>query len=163
MISVERFCESLKNRNITFLSGVPCSILKKIINYALNDSQITYVPAPREDSALGVASGAYMCGRASGILIQNSGLGNIVDSLTSFNLIYKVPVLMIISWRGYLGKDAPEHSVMGEKTLDLLEELGISYGVLEEDNLDHLIDVIVSSMNKQKIPGAIVLRRGIVE
>lgn len=162
MISVGEFWGTLKDRNITFFSGVPCSILQNIISYAMNDSEITYVPAPREDSALGIACGAYMCGRASGMLIQNSGLGNVVNSLTSFNLIYKVPVLMIISWRGYQGKDAPEHMVMGEKTLSLLEELGVPYGVLEEDNLDDLIAQSISAMTKQKIPVAIVLRKGIV-
>ncbi len=163
MISAERFWGALKERNITFFSGVPCSILKNAINNVLNDPQIIYIPAPREEAALGIASGAYMCGRMSGILIQNSGLGNIVDSLTSFNLIYKVPVLMIITWRGYLGKDAPEHLVMGEKTINLLVELGIPYGVLGEDNLDNLIGEISSSMNREKIPGAIVLKKGIVE
>ena len=163
MIPTRDFWEVLKNRNITFFSGVPCSILKNIITYALSDHQITYVPAPREDSALGIASGAYMCGKSSGILIQNSGLGNVVNPLISFNLIYKVPVLMIISWRGYLGKDAPEHSIMGEKTLSLLEELSIPYGILEEDNLDHLMDKVGLSMSKQGVPGAIVIRNGIVE
>ena len=163
MISAATFWQGFKNRGITFFSGVPCSILRNIIDHAVSDPEVTYIPAPREDAALGIASGAHMCGRASGILIQNSGLGNIVDALTSFNLIYEVPVLMIISWRGYLGKDAPEHLVMGEKTLDLLGGLGIPYGVLEEDNLDDLVDEIASAMRKQKTPGAIVLRKGVVE
>lgn len=163
MITVERFWESLKNRNITFFSGVPCSILENIINYALRDPQISYIPAPREDTALGIASGAYLCGRLGGILIQNSGLGNIINPLTSFNLIYRIPVFVVITWRGYQSKDAPEHLVMGEKTLSLLKELGIPFEVLEEDNLESSLEHLLSSIEKELIPVALILRMGIVE
>ena len=117
MIPVNEFLEYLKKKGFTFLSGVPCSILKPILNHILNDPDFQYIPVVRENAALGVASGAHLAGRRGGILIQNSGLGNIVNTLTSFNLIYKIPVLMFVTWRGYKGQDAPEHIIMGEKTL----------------------------------------------
>jgi phosphonopyruvate decarboxylase len=162
MISVDRFWQAFEARGITFFSGVPCSLLQGIIQHALRDPRLSYVSAPREDAALGIASGAYMCGRAAGILLQNSGLGNLVNPLTSFNLIYRIPVLMIITWRGYLGNDAPEHLIMGDATLRLLEVMDIPYGVLEESNLESLIDELAASMAEQRIPAAILLRDGIV-
>ena len=107
-----------------------------MINAGLADPAVTYIPAVREDVALGIASAAHLTGRRGGMLMQNSGLGNVVNPLTSFNLIYRIPVLMVVSWRGYGGKDAPEHVIMGEKTPDLLHTLGIPHVVLEADTLE---------------------------
>jgi hypothetical protein len=59
----------------------------------------------REDVALGIASAAPMCGERGAVVLQNSGLGNLVNALTSFNLIYHVPALLVVGWRGYQGAD----------------------------------------------------------
>lgn len=145
-----------------FFSGVPCSILEAALKEGLRDPQVRYVPAVKENVALGVASGAYLAGKKSGILIQNSGLGNIINGLTSFNLIYKVPVLMFITWRGYQGKDAPEHSIMGEKTISLLKELGIPYRVLS-DSFRKDIDWALGTIKKRSIPVVLILKKGTVQ
>jgi sulfopyruvate decarboxylase subunit alpha len=116
----------------------------------------------REDVALGIASAAHLTGHRGGILMQNSGLGNVVNPLTSFNLIYRIPVLMVVSWRGYGGKDAPEHLIMGEKTPDLLHTLGIPHAVLEVDTLEENLQWAISTMEQQLIPVAVILRHGTV-
>ena len=162
MVSVYDFWDHLKKRDFTFFSGVPCSILEEILVAASNDRSIKYIPAVRENAALGVASGAYLTGRKSGILIQNSGLGNIINTLTSFNLIYKIPVLMFITWRGYQAEDAPEHIIMGEKTLPLLKELNIPTVVLSE-NFKNDIDWAIDQTNKNFIPAAVILKKGIIK
>lgn len=161
MVSVKDFWDYLKSKGYTFFSGVPCSILKEILEAALNDPKIKYIPAVRENAALGITSGAYLAGRPAGIFIQNSGLGNIVNTLTSFNLIYKIPVLMFITWRGYQGKDAPEHIIMGEKTKSLLKELGIPAIVLNE-NFKSDLDRAIAGMEKKLIPVAVILKDGLV-
>ena len=139
---------SLKENSFRFFSGVPCSLLKELIKYAQNDPDIKYVSAVRENVALGLASGAHLSGVKSCILLQNSGVGNIVNALTSFNLIYKIPVLMIISMRGYNYNDAPEHTIMGEKTTKLLEDLGIPYSILSE-NFEDEIKQAVAQMDEK--------------
>jgi len=161
MILVNEFLEYLKKKDFTFLSGVPCSILKPILNHILNDPDFNYISAVRENAALGVASGAYLAGKRSGILIQNSGLGNIVNTLTSFNLIYKIPVLMFITWRGYKGQDAPEHIIMGEKTLPLLDLLEIPNRVLGHTFRED-IDWAIQTMESESIPVAVILKKGII-
>ena len=59
--------------------------------------------------------------------MQNSGIGNLINPLTSFNLLYKIPVLLIIGWRGYGGEpnDAPEHWLMGQKSESFFQLLDI--------------------------------------
>lgn len=162
MILAKEFIDYLKKKEHVFLSGVPCSILETILRNILDDSEIIYIPAVRENVALGIASGAYLSGKKSAILIQNSGLGNIVNSLTSFNLIYKIPVLMFITWRGFEGKDAPEHVIMGEKTVPMLDMLGIPNRVLS-CNYREDIDWAVETMKTMLIPVALILKKGMVE
>lgn len=113
--------DSLKEMGFDFFTGVPCSLLGGIIK-ALGDG---YIPSVREDTALGLAAGAYLGGRKPCVLMQNSGIGYSLNVLTSLNLIYDIPVLLIISFRGFAGKDAPEHLVMGKHCVELMETVGI--------------------------------------
>jgi sulfopyruvate decarboxylase subunit alpha len=163
MRTAHEFWDILKRHQVTFFAGVPCSLLEAVINVGLADPAVTYIPAVREDVALGIASAAHLAGRRGGILLQNSGLGNVVNPLTSFNLIYRIPVLMVVSWRGYAGKDAPEHLIMGEKTPDLLRTLGIPQAVLEAETLAEHLQWAISTMERQQIPVAVILRKAIVE
>jgi len=163
MRTAHEFWDILKSHQLTFFAGVPCSLLEGVINAGLADPAVTYIPAVREDVALGIASAAHLAGRRGGILLQNSGLGNVVNPLTSFNLIYRIPVLMLVSWRGYGGHDAPEHLIMGEKTPDLLHTLGIPQAVLEAETLEDNLQWAVSTMEQQQIPVAVILRKAIVE
>jgi sulfopyruvate decarboxylase subunit alpha len=162
MRTAGEFWDILKREQMTFFAGVPCSLLEGVINVGLADPAVTYIPAVREDVALGIASAAHLTGRRGGILMQNSGLGNVVNPLTSFNLIYRIPVLMLVSWRGYGGKDAPEHLIMGKKTPDLLHTLGIPHVVLEADTLEVHVRWAISVMEQQLIPVALILRPAIV-
>jgi len=151
----------LKKKGYRFYSGVPCSILKEALEEILKDKTIRYLPAVRENAALGVASGAYLTGNKSCILMQNSGLGNIINGLTSFNLIYKIPVLMFITWRGFMGKDAPEHIIMGDRMLSILKEIGIPYKVMTEK---HKADInwAMKTMEKKRIPVALIVKKGLI-
>ena len=115
----------LKEKGFDFFTGVPCSILKGVINYLSEDPDVPYIPATREDEALGIATGAYLTGKKPIVLMQNSGLGNSIGTLASLVLLYEIPLLLLISWRGYQGKDAPEHLIMGKATVKLLEDIGV--------------------------------------
>jgi sulfopyruvate decarboxylase subunit alpha len=163
MRTADEFWSILKSHEVTFFAGVPCSLLEGVIKAGLADPAVTYIPAVREDVALGIASAAHLTGHRGGILMQNSGLGNVVNPLTSFNLIYRIPVLMVVSWRGYGGKDAPEHLIMGEKTPNLLHTLGIPHAVLEVDTLKENLQWAISTMEQQLIPVAVILRQGTVQ
>ena len=68
-----------------------------------------------------MAAGAYMAGKIPAVLMQNSGLGTSLNTLISLNMIYRQPCILLISWRGFQGNDAPEHLVMGETMLPLLD------------------------------------------
>ncbi len=121
----------LKELGFDFFTGVPCSILKSII-IVLGDE---YIPSVREDAALGLAAGAYLGGKKPCVLMQNSGLGYSLNVLTSLNLIYGIPVLLLVSYRGFKGKDAPEHLIMGRHCVELMSTFKIPHKVCSRGNL----------------------------
>jgi sulfopyruvate decarboxylase TPP-binding subunit len=159
------FWSELKARDLTFFAGVPDSTFQDAYNYMVKDPEIQYIPAVREDVALGIASAAYFDGRLGGVMMQNSGIGNIVNPLTSFSLMYKIPTLLIVGWRGYGGppNDAPEHWIMGVKTPEIFDLLEVPYEVLEKDNLGPVLDRLLAAIEEQSVPGALLVRAGIIE
>lgn len=163
-MDAEDFWDVLKARGLTFFAGVPDSTFHKVFNQMVKDPEIRYVPAVREDVALGVASAAHFSGRLGGVIMQNSGIGNIVNPLTSFSLMYKVPVLLIIGWRGFGGppNDAPEHWIMGVKTPKILELLGIPCEIMEPETLESGLDRLLGKIQQESIPGALLVRAGMI-
>ena len=161
----QAFWNALKARGLTFFAGVPDSTFQRAYNAMVQDPDIRYVPAVREDVALGLASASYFTGGLGGVILQNSGIGNIVNPLTSFSLMYKIPVLLLVGWRGYGGppNDAPEHWIMGAKTPDILGLLEIPYEILEPDNLDSALDRLLSAIDQQSVPAALLVRAGVIE
>jgi sulfopyruvate decarboxylase TPP-binding subunit len=89
------FAQELIDTGYDFFTGVPCSIIGNLITSLTNRPDVTYIPSVREDVAIGIASGAYMAGKKPAVLMQNSGLGQCLDALTSLNLIYKLPCLLL--------------------------------------------------------------------
>ena len=121
-----------------------------------------YLSATREDLAVGMASGAWLSGRRAVVLMQNSGLGYCLNALTSLNLIYKIPLLLIVGYRGYQGEDAPEHLVMGAHCEALLREVGIPVFVPEAGKVAEAVGQADEVLLGQKIPAAIFIRPGVL-
>ncbi|MFQ5881663.1 MAG: thiamine pyrophosphate-binding protein [Candidatus Methylomirabilales bacterium] len=159
VVKAEEFVKLLEEAGFDFFTGVPCSLMKGI--FALLYRQ-GYVQAVREDAAVGMAAGAYLGGKQPVVLMQNSGLGQSLNALASLNLLYKTPCLLLIGWRGYGGKDAPEHILTGQITPTLLEILGVPYQVLEEETIPQAIQWSARLMKKDRIPVALLLRKGMV-
>lgn len=137
MINTNQFGEQLKKLGFTFYSGVPCSFLKDLINYAINECD--YVMAANEGDAVAICSGAALGGKKSVVLMQNSGLTNAVSPLTSLNYIFRLPVLGFVSLRGEPGiPDEPQHELMGNITYQMLELMKIPWEYLA-DNVEEAI------------------------
>jgi sulfopyruvate decarboxylase alpha subunit len=153
------FLEKARALGFDFYSGVPCSLLKAI--FAALEKAPDFVPATREDSAMGMAAGAYLAGKKPMVLMQNSGLGVSVNAVVSLHAIYKFPCLMVISWRGYQGKDAPEHIIMGEITHRLLDTIGVPHRTPDAESLLADLTWANDEMAKRRAPVALVVREGV--
>ncbi len=163
MVTARYFCDLLKANGLGFYTGVPCSILDSVIKCLSADSEVGYIPAVKENIAMGLATGSALTGRLPVVLMQNSGLGNTINALTSLNLLYRIPVLMVITWRGYEGKDAPEHLIMGRSMLAFLKEMDIPTTILSGTNMSKAVKSSVKLMKEEQIPVALILKKGIIQ
>jgi sulfopyruvate decarboxylase subunit alpha len=131
MDSSQAVFNGLKKAGINFIVSVPCVNLGKVMEMVDCDPEITHVPVTREEEGFGIAAGAYMAGKKTAILMQNSGLGNSINVLASLFKLYQFPILMIISHRGTEGEFMSAQIPMGEATPGLLDTLEIAYIVPE--------------------------------
>jgi phosphonopyruvate decarboxylase len=162
MINPKEFINKLKGKGYNPFVEVPCSSLASIIAEANMDPAIDLINPANEGIALGIAAGAFLAGKKPVLLIQNSGFLNTLNGLTSLNQIYELPVLYIISWRGF-GKDAPEHEIVGRDMEKYFEMFNLAYSILEEDNYEESLDKADKYMTVDQKPYGFLVKPGIFE
>ena len=91
----------LEAQGYDFFTGVPCSMISSLIATLETHPRLPYAPAVREDVAVGLAAGAWLAGRRPMVLMQNSGLGTSLNALVSLPLMYRLPALLLVTWRGH--------------------------------------------------------------
>ena len=162
-LTSQSFIKRLIQEEYKFFTGVPCSLLSGLI-YELEDQQeVRYISAVREDAAVGLCTGAYLAGAMPVLLMQNSGLGYSLNAFTSLNLIYNIPMLVIMSWRGKDGKDAPEHIIMGDIDKQLLKTAGMEYSLLNKDNCDEVLRKAKNKICEEKLPYTLIIEKGLFD
>ena len=117
----------LKRAGIDFATSVPCVNLQQLLTLVGEDPQIIHVPVTREEEGVGLCAGAWMAGRRPALLMQNSGLGNCINALASLDILYGIPLLMIISHRGGAGEPMLGQVPMGRLTTPLLDAMQIPH------------------------------------
>jgi sulfopyruvate decarboxylase alpha subunit len=152
--------ELLKAHGINFATGVPCGAQEDIIYNLAHDTEIIHVVATRESEAIGIAAGAYLGGRKPIVYMQNSGLFGSSNDVASLLMVYEIPVLLSVTWRGCEGEDTPQHVITGAATLSLLESLGVPHRVLEKDNIDGTLSFLFSEMENMSIPTVMLIKKG---
>ncbi len=166
MIEADAFIARARAHGFSLYTGVPCSYLKPFINFVIDDPDLCYVGAPNEGDAVAVAAGAELAGRRSVVMFQNSGFGNAVNPLTSLTHTFRIPVLVIVTWRGEPGgaADEPQHELMGRITPDLLDLLGIPWAWFPDAEADiaPTLARAIESMDAKREPFALIMRKGSV-
>ena len=145
--------------------GVPDSLLKDICAYiTLKTPSKNHIITANEGNAIALAAGNHIAtGKTSVVYLQNSGLGNTINPLLSLadEKVYKIPMLLMIGWRGEPGiKDEPQHQKQGEINEELLKILGIDYVILTEDYKKDLRE-IKNSLEKNAKPVALLIRKSL--
>jgi len=152
----------LDRHGFDFFTGVPCSLVEDLIAALETHPRFPWLAAVREDVAVGLAAGAWLGGRRPVVVMQNSGLGTSLNALASLSLMYGLPALLLVTWRGYQGKDAPEHILMGEISPGLLDLLGIPYRVLSPDSIEEHLAWATRELDAREIPVALLVPPGVV-
>jgi sulfopyruvate decarboxylase subunit alpha len=153
------FVDRLLAAGFDFFAGVPCSLVGPVI--AELTARGCWLGETREDAALGVAAGAYLGGRRPVVVMQNSGLGVSLNALASLHLLYEMPVLLLVTWRGFQGEDAPEHLVMGGVLPRLLELFDIAYRTPDAGSLLADVAWAASAVEATRRPVALLVKPGL--
>jgi phosphonopyruvate decarboxylase len=129
------FIRSLRAASFSPFMGVPCSVFSTLINRLSTSAENEHYICTSEGEAMGLAGGFALTGRLPVVYMQNDGFGNAVNPLSSLQMLYRLPALLLISWRGEPGqKDAPQHRVMGGVLRGLLEQFQVPYLILENED-----------------------------
>lgn len=168
MLTAKELLDVLSKHDIRFFTGVSDSTLKDFLAYLNTRGQdLVHVPATNEGQAIGIAAGHHLAtGKMPLVYLQNAGLGNTVNPLTSLThkSVYAVPMLLFVGWRAEPGtKDEPQHYKMGEITCKLLELLDVPYEIVESDlaGFEQQVKRLKERSMKESSPVALVIRRGI--
>jgi phosphonopyruvate decarboxylase len=171
MIEAQHFVETARARGFHWYAGVPCSFLTPFINYVLQDPTLHYVSAANEGDAVALIAGVALGGGSGathgrGIaMMQNSGLGNAVSPLTSLTWTFRLPQLLIVTWRAQPGiADEPQHALMGPITPNMLETMQIPWELFptETAQIDSVLDRATAHMDQTGRPYALVMQKGSV-
>ena len=127
MDSTEAIYNGLKDAGVDFIVSVPCVNLSKLLNMIDEDKDIIHIPVTREEEGIGLCAGAYLGGRKTAILMQNSGLGNSINALKSLTELYGFPLLMVMSHRGTEGENICGQVPMGQSTPLILEAMNFNF------------------------------------
>jgi sulfopyruvate decarboxylase subunit alpha len=155
--------ESLKACDIRLVSALPETWLVHLIRMADEDPEMILVRLAKEEEGVGISAGAHFAGVKSAMLMQNHGFMASVNGIVSFAHLYKIPLLMLISYRGSFGERDPWQTQGGNVTEPLLRALGIPYFFLDnvetvKKRIRHAQTLAESSLQ----PVAILLMRDLM-
>lgn len=170
-MKAREFLEAIHSRGIDKIAGVPDSTLKQFCDeLQFQNDVFSHDVTANEGAAVGIAVGSFLgSGKPACVYMQNSGLGNIVNPLTSLahTDVYGIPMLYVIGWRGEPGvKDEPQHVFMGKVTCKMLEVLDVAYSIIDKNTTLEELDEILNqawaafAQNQQY---AIVVKKGTFE
>jgi len=135
--------------------------LLQVINLLYEDKEITHVPVGREEEGIGVCTGAHLAGKQTAILMQNGGLMNSCNGLTTTALQFGIPILLLIYYAGDMGDNA--FHMLGLNTEPVLQGLGIKYTVMRDPaKVKQDIAGAVIAAQSSKRPVALLLTRAVL-
>jgi len=134
-----KIVEDFVNNNIEFVTTVPCKQLAGVIDNIETSKDIFHIPSNKEDEGIGLCAGAYMGGKRSAIIMQNTAIGVIINTLVTLTQYYRMPLPMLISYRGELGEPVACQVEMAVHTKALLAQLNIpTYHFHDEKDVGEL-------------------------
>jgi sulfopyruvate decarboxylase subunit alpha len=124
--------EALKACGTSLISALPETWLVHLIRMADQDPEMTLVRLSKEEEGIGVSMGAHFAGERSALLMQNHGFLQAINGIVSGAMLYKVPLLMLISDRGHVGETDPWQTEGGRYTRPVLDALRIVHDEISD-------------------------------
>jgi sulfopyruvate decarboxylase alpha subunit len=154
----DTFLRILQENEIRLISYVPDNVLTPLLKGVADDDYFLPVGATREDEAVGVATGAYMAGLRSAVMMQTSGFALIANALASLVVPYQIPAILVISERGMMGEFNIGQTLVARTMRPTLDALAIVHHTLtEESTLRFIVDSSIKQAFTTQAPVAFIL------
>jgi sulfopyruvate decarboxylase subunit alpha len=135
----DKIVADLVRNKVELVTTVPCKQLAGVIEKIEDSEDIYHIPSNKEDEGIGICAGAFMGGKRSAIIMQNTAIGVTVNTLVTLTQFYRMPLPMLISYRGELGEPVACQVEMAVHTKALLNQLHIpTYHFHQESDADEL-------------------------
>lgn len=155
--------EALRAAGVSLMAALPESWLTPVIIQAQADPDMTLVEVAKEEEAVGVAMGAHLGGVRAAVLLQNHGLLASINGVVSGAMLYRIPLLLVVSDRGYLGETDPWQIEGGKATRRVLDALGIVWDELERpDEIERRVADAAVLAGSSLAPVALLLTRSLM-
>ncbi|HYM48995.1 MAG TPA: hypothetical protein VET65_00335 [Candidatus Limnocylindrales bacterium] len=117
--------EALKQAGVRLCSALPETWLVHLVRMADEDPDMILVRLAKEEEGIGISTGAHFAGLRTALLMQNHGFLQSVNGIASLALLYKIPLLLMITDRGTMGERDPWQTEGGKYTRRVLDALNI--------------------------------------
>ena len=153
--------QSLQRAGISVVASLPDGFLVHVIQGLDESNEFLHLPVTREEEGIGICTGAYLGGKRCCMVMQNAGLLNASNALTTTALQVEVPMLLLILYAG--GRGDMSFPMLGQVTEGVLGALRLPYYIPEtiEQVPDLIAGAVVQTYNAKK-PVAIVLHKSVL-
>ena len=141
---------------------VPDAGHKRLIELCHADRKMRVVPLTTEEEGIGLAAGAWLGGERSVLLMQSSGIGNIINVLGMVQ-VCRFPLVMVVTMRGEAGEFNSWQVPMGEATARVLEAMGVTVQRAEnEGEISSLVKKALRSCYRDGSASAMLIAQRVV-
>ncbi len=124
--------EILRAQGLDFVATYPCAKFQSLYN--LMHASFRCVGVAKEEEGVGICAGASLTGAKPAMLIQSTGLGNMINALCSLTLTYQLPLLVLASWRGKFDETISAQLKLGQSIPALLKSIDSPPHIIETKN-----------------------------
>ncbi|NOZ58068.1 MAG: sulfopyruvate decarboxylase subunit alpha [Euryarchaeota archaeon] len=151
----EKVAALLQEAGVDLVLSLPCDRVKAL--HSLLSGRFRHVPLTREEEGVGIAAGAALSGLRPAMLVQTSGVGNMLNALASLTLLYQLPLFIMISWRGVYREEIVAQRPMGRYVPRLLEALGIEFvEVREREEIQDIAPMAEAAFREERVTAALL-------
>ncbi len=155
--------DALKTGGVRLVSALPETWLVHLIRMAEDDPAMTLIRLAKEEEGVGISAGAHLAGVRSVMLMQNHGFLQSINGIVSCAQLYRIPLVMLISHRGWFGERDPWQTEGGLVTTPVLDALRIPYDSLDHiDEVPHRIAKALTLAHAANRPVALLLGRDLM-
>ena len=139
----KKIVDDLVANDVSFVTTVPCKQLAGVIDEVDARDGIYHIPSNKEDEGMGLCAGAFMGGKRPAIIMQNTAIGVTINTLVTLTQFNRMPLPMLISYRGELGEPVACQVEMAVHTKALLAQLNIpTYHFHREEDVEELDKIL---------------------